>query len=243
MTSPTPVGSTASPEVSLYGHWICPFVLRVQFALEQRGIAYELVDLPPSGVRPRDFVLPPEFVEHSPKLEVPMLRIGDEYRADSIPILEWMETALAHPPLLPADDVGRALVRERVEWIDHHAFRAMVGIYYGHEPHRIAAASAALADAFSVMATWLEGDADAPGTGWLAGAAPSLAEAVTVPIYIRLDMLRYLGFAGEIPRAVMDHVERTMTLPGGKATTWTRAQSMEFLERFEAHRERRRRAS
>ncbi|MDX2379270.1 MAG: glutathione S-transferase N-terminal domain-containing protein [Acidimicrobiia bacterium] len=54
--------------VALYGHWICPFVTRVRFTLAQRGIEHELVNVPPSGVRPRDFVLPDAFVEHSPRL-------------------------------------------------------------------------------------------------------------------------------------------------------------------------------
>ena len=53
-------------DVALYGHWICPFATRVQFALHQRAIPHELVDVPPSGVRGPDFELPPEsFVEHS----------------------------------------------------------------------------------------------------------------------------------------------------------------------------------
>ena len=50
-------------DVVLYGHWICPFATRVQFALHQRGIDDELIDLPPSAVRGPDFELPPEFVE------------------------------------------------------------------------------------------------------------------------------------------------------------------------------------
>ena len=79
-------------DVALYGHWICPFVTRVPFALAQRGVAHDLVDLPPSAVRGPDFVLSPEFVEHSPQLEIPMvaLRAGADvdYLADSIPVLE-----------------------------------------------------------------------------------------------------------------------------------------------------------
>lgn len=53
-------GETAA-DVALYGHWICPFATRVEFALHQRGIAHELIDLPPSAVRGPDFVLPNEI--------------------------------------------------------------------------------------------------------------------------------------------------------------------------------------
>ena len=104
--------------VALYGHWICPYATRVRFALEQRRISYELVDLPPTGVRPPDFELPPEFLEHSPRREIPMVRVGDRYLADSIPILEWLETEITTAPLLPADPAAQHLMRERIAWID-----------------------------------------------------------------------------------------------------------------------------
>jgi len=118
-------------------------------------------------------VLPDEFVEHSPRLEIPMVRVGTDYLADSIPVLEWLEDRVEAPTLLPADDAARSLVRERMAWIDRHAFRPMIGIYYGVEPDAVAQASEALADALAEMGRWTA------ETGWLAGAAPSLAEAET----------------------------------------------------------------
>ena len=65
--------------VTLFGHWICPFSVRVEFALAQRGIEYTVVDVPPRAVRPKGFVVPEEFIAHSPKLEVPMVKIDGEY--------------------------------------------------------------------------------------------------------------------------------------------------------------------
>ena len=44
--------------VTLFGHWICPFSVRVEFALAQRGIEYTVVDVPPRAVRPKGFVVP-----------------------------------------------------------------------------------------------------------------------------------------------------------------------------------------
>ncbi|HAS11498.1 MAG TPA: hypothetical protein DCS55_13445, partial [Acidimicrobiaceae bacterium] len=94
-----------TPDVTLYGHWTCPFVHRVAWALAERGIEHGHVDVPPSAVRPKDFVLPEEFVAHSPRLEIPMVRVGEEYLADSIPVLEWLEVVVPDaPPLLPRDD-------------------------------------------------------------------------------------------------------------------------------------------
>ena len=111
---------TNTETVSFYGHWICPFATRVAFALAQRGIEHNVVNVPPLAVRGPDFALPSEFVANSPRLEIPMLRIGPDYLADSMPILEWMEQRIAGSSLMPSDDNGRAEVRQRSLGARHH---------------------------------------------------------------------------------------------------------------------------
>lgn len=220
----------AAPSVSLYGHWTCPFATRVFFALAQRGIEHQVVDVPPSAVRGPDFVLPPEFVEHSPRLEIPMVRIGAEYRADSIPILEWLEARCAPAPLLPADEADRDVVRARMVWIDRHAFRSMLGVSYGVDPTDIANSGDALRDDLAEMGRWTE------DSGWLAGDRPTLAEAIAVPIYVRLAGLRRLGFDHALSPAIEAHVRRCQDLPGWPAAAWNDEQTDEFVGRFEAYR-------
>ena len=222
---------------ALYGHWICPFSTRVEFALHQRGIEFELIDLPPSAVRPDDFVMPPEFIEHSPRLEVPMVRVGDDYLADSIPILEWLEVRCAGPSLLPADTTARDLVRERMRWVDEHAFRPMVGVYYGTDPAKIARAGEKLGEALDQLGRWASAD------GWLAGDAPSLAEAVAMPLHVRMEGLRRLGFDGPLSDAWSAHGERCRSLVGWAAVEWSPEQTDEFVGRFESFRRIRRRAN
>ena len=123
--------------VTLFGHWICPFSVRVEFALAQRGIEYTVVDVPPRAVRPKGFVVPEEFIAHSPKLEVPMVKIDGEYLADSIPILEWLEEKFSDSSLLPSVDAAQAIVRERVEWLNKYVYRPMIGVYYGTKQGQI----------------------------------------------------------------------------------------------------------
>jgi glutathione S-transferase len=220
----------------LYGHWICPYATRVGFALAERGIAHDLVEVPPSAVRPEDFVLPTEFVQHSPRLEIPMVRVGYDFLADSIPVLEWLETQIGQKPLLPADAEARALVRERMAWLDRQVFRAMVGVYYSTDPDRIDGAALALSDALAEVNSWL---AETP---WLAGDRLTLAEAVLIPLYVRLDGLRRLGFGHPLPRLVDDHRRRCRELDGWSAIAWSEEQTEEFVGRFEAHRRRARAA-
>jgi glutathione S-transferase len=93
-------------------------------------------------------------------------------------------------------------------WIDERIFRPMIGVYYGIEPERIDHASDALEAALEEM-----GDSLSP-SGWLVGEAPTLAEAVLVPLYVRLDGLRRLGFTGDLTTAVETHRLRMWELSG-----------------------------
>jgi glutathione S-transferase len=214
----------------LFGHWICPYSVRVSFALAERRIAHDVVEVPPTAVRPKRFVVPPEFVEYSPKREIPMVRVGDEYRADSLSILEWLETCVPGRPLLPADEDGRARVRERTAWVDGNVFGPMIGIYYGTRPDRIARASDALESALGELGAWLDRGP------WLAGERPSLVEAAVVPVWVRLEALARLGFTGRVDERVAAHVDRCRGLEGWDPVAWSDDQTDELVGRFERHR-------
>lgn len=219
------------PDVTLYGHWTCPFVHRVAWALAERGIEHGHVDVPPSAVRPKDFVLPEEFVAHSPRLEIPMVRVGEEHLADSIPVLEWLEVVVPDaPPLLPRNGVGVALVRERMRRVDAAVFAPMIGVYYGVDDDRIATASAALSDALAEVSGWLD---DGP---WLAGAEPTLADAVFVPFLVREGALRSLGFVEPVHDAIVEYAGRVRAGRGWAAVEWSQAQTDELVGRFLARR-------
>jgi glutathione S-transferase len=217
--------------VTLFGHWICPFSVRVEFALAQRGIDYEVVDVPPRAVRPKGFVVPEEFIAHSPKLEVPMVKIDDEYLADSIPILEWLEEKFTDSSLLPADDAGQAIVRERVDWMNKYMYRPMIGVYYGTDVGLIQESSVAFMTAMETVDQWLQ------VTPWLAGEAPTLAEAIMAGVYTRLDGLRQLGLTGALPSTVQQHLERCTHLVGWDTVRWTTEQTNDFVGRFLKYRE------
>ena len=226
MTTSAPV-----PGVTLFGHWICPYSVRVSFALAERGIIHDVVDVPPTAVRPPGYLVPAEFVEHSSKGEIPMVRIGSDYRADSLPILEWLEDRVAGRALLPPGPAPRAEVLELARWIDATLFPPMIGIYYGTRPDRIAASSTALAAGLVALGSRLGASA------WLVGTGPTLAEAAVVPLYVRIGGLQRLGFDVAVDRRVVAHAERVADLPGGRAVTWSSTQTDEFVSRVERYRE------
>ena len=220
--------------MTLFGHWLCPYSVRVSFALAERGIAHDVVDVPPTAARPAGYVVPDEFVRHLPRGEIPMVRVDGEYRADSLPILEWLEGRVDAPPLLPTDMLARTRVRDIASWIETHLFPAMIGVYYGSRPEQVASSADALAVALADLGERLD---DGP---WLEGPGPTLAEATVVPLYVRLDGLGRLGFDRPLDRRVAAHRQRLAERPGGRAVAWSTAQTDEFVGRVERFRARRR---
>ncbi|MBV8093851.1 MAG: glutathione S-transferase N-terminal domain-containing protein [Acetobacteraceae bacterium] len=77
-----------------------PYARKVRIALEEKGIAFELITEIPWN---EDTTLP----EYNPLEKLPVL-IADDGTAvyESSYILEWLERKYPHPPLLPPDDDG-----------------------------------------------------------------------------------------------------------------------------------------
>ncbi|MCW5828286.1 MAG: glutathione S-transferase family protein [Deltaproteobacteria bacterium] len=220
------------PDVTYYGHWICPFAKRVKFVLANRGIEHDEIIVPPQAVRPKGMTLPPEFLQWSPRREIPMIRYKGHYLTDSIPIMEFLEREIAENPMLPADPVARAAVMERVRWLDLNLMLSAVRVYYGITPEGIATGSRDLAAAFAQMETWLTGQK------WLCGSEPTLAEAIAIPIYVRLNGLRRLGFSWDGPGPELArHIRQCEMLRGWTAVAWTGEQEDEFTGRFLKYRE------
>jgi glutathione S-transferase len=221
----------SSTDVVLFGHWICPFSVRVEFALAQKAITYSVVDVPPRAVRPKGFVVPEEFIAHSPKLEVPMVRVGETYLADSIPILQWLEELFPSHSLSPTDDAQHALMMERVDWLDKYVYRPMIGVYYGTDSVKIAEASVAFANALETVDSWLL------TSPWLAGDQPTLAEAIMAGLYTRWSGLQRLGMTAVLPQSVETHWEHMHSLAGWQVVAWSDEQTDEFVGRFLKYRE------
>jgi len=218
-------------DVVLFGHWICPFSVRVEFALAQKAIAYSVVDVPPRAVRPKGFVVPEEFIAHSPKLEVPMVRVGETYLADSIPILQWLEELFPSHSLSPTDDAQHALMMERVAWLDKYVYRPMIGVYYGTDSVKIAEASVAFANAMETVDSWLL------TSPWLAGDQPTLTEAIMAGVYTRWSGLQRLGMTAVLSQSVERHREEMQSLAGWHVVAWSDEQTDEFVGRFLKYRE------
>jgi glutathione S-transferase/RNA polymerase-associated protein len=91
--------------LTLFEHPLSPYAQKVKLALYEKGIPFETRMPNLFGEAER------EFVESSPRREVPSLIDGDVTVFDSTIILEYLEDRWPKPPMLPATAQDRARVR------------------------------------------------------------------------------------------------------------------------------------
>lgn len=95
----------------LYSASLSMFGAKVQIALIEKGIDYQLVMVPydrDRGYEPRH----PEVLRVNPKRQVPILIDGDVELFDSTQIFEYLEDVHPVPPLWPREPAARAVARQ-----------------------------------------------------------------------------------------------------------------------------------
>ncbi|HEY8614626.1 glutathione S-transferase family protein [Phenylobacterium sp.] len=102
--------------IILYDHPLSPYAQKVKIALREKGLAFQAVQ--PGGLGAGGAA--GDFVEASPRAEVPALVEGEVRVFDSTIILEYLEDAHPEPPLRPASPAERARVRMLEEVMDTH---------------------------------------------------------------------------------------------------------------------------
>ena len=102
--------------ITLYDHPLSPYAQKVKISLREKGLAYEAPM--PGGLGAGGAA--GDFVEASPRAEVPALVDGDVRVFDSTIILEYLEDAYPEPSLRPAAAADRARVRMLEEVMDTH---------------------------------------------------------------------------------------------------------------------------
>ncbi|MEZ4454645.1 MAG: maleylacetoacetate isomerase [Nannocystaceae bacterium] len=105
----------------LHGFWRSTATWRVRIALAYKGLEYTLVPVDLVGAGDQRG---PEHHRRNPMEQVPVLELAGEgggapvHLAQSIAILEYLEERYPTPPLLPADPLARARVRQLAEVVN-----------------------------------------------------------------------------------------------------------------------------
>lgn len=98
-----------------------PYAWRVWFALEHKGLPYDMKTLSFSA----GDLKKPEYLAINPRHKVPALTDDGFAIYESAAILDYLEDAYAGAPLLPADARGRGRVRQLIREADEYLARAL----------------------------------------------------------------------------------------------------------------------
>ena len=96
--------------MQLYSYFRSSAAYRVRIALNLKGLSYEY--LPVHMLKDGGQQLTPEYRKVNPTALVPTLVDGDAVIGQSLAIIEYLDETHPEPPLLPADALGRARVRD-----------------------------------------------------------------------------------------------------------------------------------
>ncbi|MGS1016684.1 maleylacetoacetate isomerase [Allosphingosinicella humi] len=91
----------------LFDYWRSSASYRVRIALNLKGVAYERVSINLAGGAQKEA----DYRARNPQGLVPMLEMDGLRLTQSLAIIDYLDAAIAEPPLLPADPGERAHVR------------------------------------------------------------------------------------------------------------------------------------
>lgn len=114
--------------MKLYGHLISPYVARVVFMAELKGISLDLQPIPGGALKSA------EFLALNPIGKIPALSVGDQCLAESMIIMDYLEEAYPTPALLPVDALSRATARLLARIVDLYVMGAARPLFAAIDP-------------------------------------------------------------------------------------------------------------
>jgi maleylpyruvate isomerase len=169
--------------MKLYGYYRSSASFRVRIALNLKRIAHENAYL---HLR-RNEHQAPDYIGLNPQGLAPALEVDGAVLIQSLAILEYLEERWPHPPLLPADALGRARVRALAQVVacDIHPVDNLRVLRYLRSPLGVDEPTVQtwynhwIAEGFAALETLL---AKSPDTGrFCHGDTPGMADLCLVP--------------------------------------------------------------
>ena len=110
--------------LKLNGFHISNYHNKVRIALLEKGLSFD----EDAGARPSQ---KDDYIARSPMGKAPFMEVDGEYLRESQVICEYLEEAYPQKPLLPADPLERARVRELIVFMELY-MELVVRRLYGH---------------------------------------------------------------------------------------------------------------
>ena len=151
--------------IKLYSGPLSMFGAKVQIALHEKGIEFELI-MVPFTLKDRYQSRHPEVVRVNPKQQIPVLIDGDVELFDSTQIFEYLEDRKPAPQLWPADIKQRAKARQLELMSDEVLFPHVVKLM---ARARSAALTQMDPDAMAIVGYYSQMEGVLAGQDYLAG--------------------------------------------------------------------------
>lgn len=165
-------------DLVLYDYWRSSAAYRVRIALQLKHVAHDIVDISLVDAAHKS----PDYIARNPQGLVPALDIGGTVIAQSVAIIDWLESIAPEPRLIPADPLARAQVLAQALIIaaDIHPINNLRVLKYlktlGHSQDEIDRwIRHWVTEGFAAL------EAQAPESGLFGGDAPNLVDVVLVP--------------------------------------------------------------
>lgn len=173
-------------KLTLVSHVLCPYVQRAAIALDEKGVAFERIDI--------DLENKPDwFKAISPLGKVPLLKVDEAVIFESAVIVEYLEETQPHP-LHPADPLRRA---EHRAWMEFgSAILADIwGFYTAPDEAGLQAKARALTGKFARLEQHLGAQSYFTGP-YFDGMHFSLVDTVFAPVFRYFDLFEQIGDFG-----------------------------------------------
>lgn len=203
-------------QLTLVSHGLCPYVQRAAIALDEKGVAFNRIDIDLDNK-------PDWFKAISPLGKVPLLKVGEAVIFESAVIVEYLEETQPNP-LHPSDPLKRA---EHRAWMEFgSAILADIwGFYTAPDETALQAKARALTDKFARLEARL---GDGP---YFDGARFSLVDAVFAPVFRYFDLFERIGDFGILDGKPRLNIWRDAL---ARRPSVVRAVAPDFLDRLRA---------
>ncbi|RWM29515.1 glutathione S-transferase family protein [Mesorhizobium sp.] len=163
----------------LYGADYSVYVRIARLALEEKGVAYDLVPLDIFAVDG----IPAWYLEHHPFGRIPAFEHDGFRLFETSAIARYVDEAFDGPPLQPADPRGRARVDQIAGMLDAYGYRAMVWDVAVERLEKTPADESLIAGGLSQAETVLKVLTSLKAEGpWLLGDQLTLADLHAAPV-------------------------------------------------------------
>jgi glutathione S-transferase len=172
-------------KLTLVSHVLCPYVQRAAIALDEKGVAFERIDI--------DLENKPDwFKAISPLGKVPLRKVDKAVVFESAVIVEYLEETQPHP-LHPADPLRRA---EHRAWMEFGSsiLADIWGFYTAPDEAALQARTRTLIEKFGRLEQHL--GAQSHAGPYFDGARFSLVDAAFGPVFRYFDTFDRIGAFG-----------------------------------------------